>query len=185
MNNYLSEINPPEPCVQCYTLNCDVHTEDVEQYAANICEAVNTAAIQCLPAVGGTLNKHGNGIPGWLEYVKPYQEESLFWHGVWMAAGCPDQGELHNVNRTAKMQYKYAVRRLKRANYNMEKDKFMQSLLNGGVNIFNEIKKFRGNSKTVSSSIDGEVGSQNISEHFAAIYQDLYSKHLLGEEFEM
>ena len=36
----------------------------------------------------------------------------------------------------------------------------MQSLLNGGVNIFNEIKKFRGNSKTVSSSLDGEVGSQ-------------------------
>ena len=64
----------------------------------------------------------------------------LFWHGVWMAVGCPDQGELHNVNCTAKMQYKYAVRRLKRANYNMEKDKFMQSLLNGGLNIFNEIR---------------------------------------------
>jgi len=184
LNNLLLEINPPELCVECYTLNCDVHTEDVEQYAANICEAVNTAAIQCLPVVGSTLNKHGNGIPGWSEYVKPYQEESLFWHGVWMAAGCPDQGELYNVNRTAKMQYKYAVRRLKRANYNMQKDKFMQSLLNGGVNIFNEIKKFRGNSKTVSSSIDGVVGAQNISEHFAAIYQDLYSKHLLGEEFK-
>ena len=31
----------------------------------------------------------------------------------------------------------------------------------------------------MSSSIDGVVGAQNISEHFAAIYQDLYSKHLL------
>ena len=53
----------------------------------------------------------------------------LFWHGVWMAVRCPDQGELYNVNHTAKMQYKYAVRRLKRANYIMQKDKFMQSLL--------------------------------------------------------
>ena len=49
--------------------------------------------------------------------MKPYKDESLFWNGVWRAAGCPEVGELYEINRQAKMQYKYAVRRLKRAAY--------------------------------------------------------------------
>ena len=82
------------------------------------------------------------------------------------------------------MQYKYAVRRLKRARNRIQHDKFASGLLQGGVNIFSEIKKFRGQTQTLSSSIDGAVGSQDISEHFSEVYEDLYSKHTLGEEFQ-
>ena len=31
---------------------------------------------------------------GVTEYVKPYQNERLFWNGVWGAAGCPEVREL-------------------------------------------------------------------------------------------
>ena len=53
------------------------------------------------------------------------------------------------------MQYKYAVRRLKKANDNIINDKFVNGLLMGGCNIFDEVKKFRGKVKTCSNTIDG------------------------------
>ena len=87
----------------------------MDTYATGICEALDQAVSTCLPLVGQPLRQGGQKvIPGWTEYVKPYQDESLFWNEVWCAAGCPEVGELYEINRQAKMQYKYAVRRLKR-----------------------------------------------------------------------
>ena len=67
--------------------------------------------------------------------------------------------------------------------YNINKEKLLTGLLDGGLDIFQEIKKFRGKTSTVSSSVDGYTGAENISNHFADIYSELYQKHDLGEEF--
>ena len=146
-------------------------------------EAIDVAAHATLPLSGGGRAGPGGkqcggksggvnqNVPGWNEHVKPFKSESKFWHSVWVSAGCPNQGDLYNVMKSSKQQYKYAVRRLKRASDKLQGDKFVQELLKGGCNIFTEIKKFRGISKTCSSTIDGEVGASNISNHFADIYQ--------------
>ena len=124
-------------------------------------------------------------MPGWNEYVKPFQDESKFWFGVWKAAGCPDYGELHDIQRTTRMQYKYAVqvRRLKRTSNDIQPQKFIDGLLTGGKNIFSEIRKFRGTSRNIASCVDGQTGADNVSNLFSGIYEDLYSRHHLGEEF--
>ena len=80
------------------------------------------------------------------------------------------------------MQYKYSIRRLERAKSQILQDKFTQKLLNGGGDIVKEIKIFRGQSTTISNCIEGEVGAQNIADHFLEIYENLYSQHTLGEE---
>ena len=85
----------------------------------------------------------------------------------------------------SKCQYKYAVRRLKRANESIQNDKFVSGILGGGLDIFSEIKKFRGVTKNCSSRIDDQVGAKNIANHFAGIYSELYSRHDHGPEFEM
>ena len=52
----------------------------------------------------------------------------------------------------------------------IQNDKFVFGIINGGVNIFQEIRKFRGTSSTVSSRIDDEVGADDIAKHFVDIY---------------
>ena len=52
------------------------------------------------------------------------------------------------------------------------------------MNIFEEIKKYRGVSSTVSSRIDDEVGAANIANHFATIYSELYNRVELGEKLQ-
>ena len=74
--------------------------------------------------------------------------------------------------------------RLKKANDNIQNDKFVQGILHGGVDIFTEIKKFRGKTGNCSSRIDDQVGSKNIADHFADIYSQLYSRHQHGTAFD-
>ena len=177
----LEQIILPD-CVNCINLHCMEHAEQLELYTMAVLEAVETAAQESLPSVGGGSSRADGGCgrygrwAGWTEYVKPYYEESKFWRSIWQSAGQPSQGDLFDMMHSTKSQYKYAIRRLKRAKDKIENDKFVNSIISGGVNIFDEIKRFRGKVKTCSSRIDDEVGSGNIANHFAGIYSELYNR---------
>ena len=123
-------------------------------------------------------------VPGWTEYVKAFSDESKFLCFVWLSSGKPGQGSLCDVMMDFKRQYEYAVRRLKKANDNIQNDKFVQGILQGGIDIFTEIKKFRGKTGNCSSRIDDQIGSKNIADHFADIYSQLYSRHQHGTDFD-
>ena len=99
----------------------------------------------------------------------------------YLVAGLGRCGEVFQAMIHSRNQYKYAVRRLKRANDKIQNDKFCKSILKGGVNIFAEIRKFRGSSRTVSSRIDEEVGAENIANHFSGIYSQLYNRADQGQ----
>ena len=71
---------------------------------------------------------------------------------------------------------------VERAGNKIQNDKFVDGILQGGVNIFEEIKRFRGKVKNCSSTIDGEVGATNIANHFADIYKKLYNQAQLGDK---
>ena len=70
----------------------------------------------------------------------------------------------------------YATRRLKKCNDIIQNDRFLAHLVQGDVNIFDEIKRFRGKPKTISSRIDEKVGPKDIANHFASTYLALYNK---------
>ena len=129
--------------------------------------------------------RHSSPIPGWSEHVKPYADESKFWCSLWLSQGKPTHGDLFSYMRESRNQYKYAVRKLKRAQNKIQNDKFVSSVLKGGVNIFQEIRKYRGAKAAVSSRIDQEVGAANIANHFASIYSELYNRVDLGEKLDL
>ena len=173
----LQEINIPVNCENCKSMHCSLHSDEIEDYSMKICESIELAAKECLPWTNNHRQNRKRTMPGWNEYVRPYQEESKFWYGLWRAAGAPNNGELYDTMKRFKMQYKYAVRRLKRGMEGIQNDKFLNGVLNGGQDIFAEIKKIRGNVKVTSNCVDGVTGSENISNTFANIYQELYSRH--------
>ena len=57
-------------------------------------------------------------------------------------------------------------------------------MLNGGGDIFKEIRKLHGQSTTISNCKAVEVGAQNIANHFQENYENLYSQHTLGKDFD-
>ena len=114
-------------------------------------ESIESAGRECLPAVGKNVKGSKKPVLGWSEHVKPYQNESKFWCSIWISLGKPTQGYVYWNMIHSKNQYKYAIRRLKRAQNKVQNDKFVSSIMKGGVNIFKEIKKSRASSSTVSS----------------------------------
>ena len=174
--NNLDQVHPEVNLLQCRDLHCKGHRESLESYTLEVLESIETAARATLPSTGGS--KIGKKVPiaGWTEFVKPFKVESQFWFSTWISAGKPEYGNIYNNMRHSKNQYKFAVRRLKRAQAKVQNDKFVLSIINGGVNIFREVKKFRGISSTISSHIDDEVGAENIADRFAIIYKQLYNK---------
>ena len=186
LGDKLGKIEVPG-CVYCQNLECKQHDNLIEDYCKEVLESIDTDAKDNLPMSGksgGSRRGNGDILPGWNEHVGPYQKEAKFWYSVWESSGKPEAGNLFQIMKESKMQYKYAVRRLKRARNFIQNDKFVQDLLKEGKNIFGEIKKFRGKSRVCSSTIDGVVGSVNIAEHFAGIYKDLYTQVELDDEFE-
>ena len=83
-----------------------------------------------------------------------------------------------------KNQYHYAVRRLKKRLNIIKSNKFLQACLNGGVDIFKEIKKHRGKNGQLPNNVDGFVGDENISNHFKDIYTDLFNSVPSNDELK-
>ena len=179
----LAQIAVPD-CVECRDVHCTGHMEDIENYTMDLLQVVEVSGQECLVSTGGGKGRysHNHNIAGWTQYVKPYSEEGKFWFATWCSAGKPRAGHLHEAMQYSKLQYKYAVRRLKRANNKLKNDKFVQGLLRGGGDIFKEIKKHRGKVNTTSSRIDDHVGSHNIANNFAEIYSKLYNQHQHGTD---
>lgn len=51
-------------------------------------------------------------IPGWNE-IKPFRDENIYWHGLWVQMGRPQSGALFDNMRDARRQYKQAVKKVK------------------------------------------------------------------------
>ena len=88
---------------------------------------------------------------------------------MWLSEGKPTEGELFVNMRLSRKQFKYAVRRLKRCSDRIRNENLADSLFNDGGNIFQEVKKLRGGSKTFSSRIDDKVSPHDMADHFAYV----------------
>ena len=104
-------------------------------------------------------------MPGWNVYMCAFIRKKVSF-GLWRAAGALNNGELYDTMKRFKMQYKYAVRRLKRGMDGKQTDKFLNGVLNRGQDIFAEIKKIRGNVKVFINCVDGVTGSETYCKHF-------------------
>ena len=120
----------------CRNLHCKDQEDSLEEYTMQVLESIEKADKECLPTVGGATLGKKKPIPGWSEHVRPYKDESMFWHSTWLSLGKPMQGDIYNNMRHSKNQYKYAVRRLMRAQNKVQNNKFVSSILEGGVDIF-------------------------------------------------
>ena len=121
--NKLNSLTVPA-CVTCQNIHCKVHSIDIENYTMNIIEAIEAS----LPTVGGAKQvgePQSRQVAGWTVHVKPFHDESKFWHGLWASAGKPLDGQLFHVMREARMHFKYSFRRLKRATNKLQNDKFV------------------------------------------------------------
>ena len=69
--------------------------------------------------------------------------------------------------------YHYEYRKIKKSEDLVKKNKLLNACLNGGGDIFKEIKSIRKTGQVVANTMDGV--KEGIPNHFRNIYSDLYN----------
>ena len=81
--------------------------------------------------------------------------------------------QLHFIMKRSRNLYHYHVRKSKKSEEIIKKNKLLDACLNGNGNIFDEIKKIRQHSHAVATTMDGV--KEDIPNHFKGIYENLYN----------
>ena len=163
--------------MKCVNKSCTVnkqHCREIKQFHDSIISSCVEAGKQCIAHTSRPSKTRG--LPGWNEIVKPYRDDSLFWHSVWRQCGSPRDAVVADVMRRARSQYHNAVRLLRRDQLNTQKDRAAQALLaDHKINFWKEIRKMKGKNDTLLIVDDGISKEGDISELFASQYDDLYN----------
>ena len=106
------------------------------------------ASYTSLPFYGGKGGGRSKGIrgtayPGWSENVKPYQDESRYWHDAWVKEGRPRGNWLHRLMVKKRSQYHYAIRRVKGRADLTRAEQLFEASLQGDCNLLKEMRRIR------------------------------------------
>ena len=78
--------------------------------------------------------------------------------------------------RRTRAEYHYAIRRIKRDENDIIKERFADAFLtNRSRDLWAEVKRIRGGGSSLSNVVDGFSTSDDISTFFASKYQELYT----------
>ena len=78
---------------QSYCVSCrDVHFKnpnhiaEIDEYALNVLGDMDDIVKQ-IAEKNDQMRKKYKVIPGWNDLVKPFKEDAMFWHSIWISAG--------------------------------------------------------------------------------------------------
>lgn len=176
LQHNINSMNIPQG-IFCNDVLCSnpCHKTDIDEYCKHILSVTDTATLNNIPPIKKPNEKK---LPGWSDLVKPYQDDARFYYAVWVSYGKPINCPLHNLVKHSKNVYHYAVRRIKRQEEALRNDKLLEHCLKGNsTNVVKEFKKQNTNRPQATDSVDGFNNSEDISNHFASVYKNLYQKN--------
>ena len=172
LSKKMEEVEIPKSVIECKDLHCrdPEHLADLDLLAASVLGTVQHVAEETLPVSGGGRSgrEKEKRVPGWKEEVEPFRDKTYFWSQIWKSCGRPVNCEVHKIMNRSRNIYHYQLKKIRKSEDMIRKNKLLNACLGDEGNIFEEIKDMRKTDRAVASSIDGE--SRNISNHFSSIY---------------
>ena len=160
-----------------------------DEFLLNILCTLIETSYECVPLsskkypkkVGKSLQL----IPKWDYVIKPLKEDLLFWHSVWLSAGRPSQGVLHQFLCSVRAKYHKAVKCAKRQVSRQKYDDLLHAAELGNVEMVKELQKSFGKKKPnqhIPECLEGKVNPGEILEQFRERYKELYNSICTVEE---
>ena len=178
-HNLLSKNLPtfPPEVVNCSNVDCEVHYEAIDSFTQLFVSTLLSCSFQCFPC---STPSSPCKLAGWNDgrSTDATKKASCFWHKVWVEAGRPS-GALFNIKREAKRRFKSSVRRLKRRQQYLVRDKLAKSFGSKKKDKFwSEVKRLKSaKNSSCSPVVDGISGGMNIANLFSSKFKNLLNKH--------
>ena len=179
LSSLLSDINIDEDTLTCTNVHCtsEQHKHAINDMCHEVFQSISNAVSNNIPRAN-INSKMYDPVPGWNDSVKELKDKSIFWKSVWVSAGRPLDNNLHRLMKTTRNKYHYALRKVKKQEEAIRKNKFLQACLNNKIeDIFSELKSMRSKGSQISKVIDGKNQQPEIAEHFKDIYKQIYNVH--------
>ena len=151
------------------------HLKAIDDYLDKIVTVIENVCHIALPKINCKVKGKSKEkvLAGWNDEVKPFQESAQFWFAIWVSAGRPLNCELHSLMKSTRNRYHFMVRKCRKYSEKIKSNKLLEACLDNNKNIFDELKKLRKCNNDDVTSIDG--CSTNVENHFADIYEHLYT----------
>ena len=147
LNSLLSNLDVKNEVSKYENVHCKEGTDDL---MIAILESIDTAASDNLHSVVQRPTEQRSPVPGWTDTVKPFRDEAYFWHQVWQSAGRPLNTQLHLIMKRTRNIYHYNIRKCKKAENSIRRNRLLDACINGNGDIFKEIKKMRKSAPVVA-----------------------------------
>jgi len=173
LNAQLSDVFVPYEVIQCNLIDCTSaeHWNCIDTYHGGITQAILSAAQQCIPA-----RRHIKQVAGWVEHVRQFQTDSIFWHSIWVSCGKPRQGWVADIRRRTRAQYKRASQWVLRNQEKLSAERMADALSeNRQRDMWTEVKKVKCRGMPVVGRVDDAEGSEEACALFKNKYEELYS----------
>ena len=147
LDENLAAVDIPQSVLSCTNVQCkdDHHIGEVDSFVTTILEKVDISANSTLPLKGPCQSDiNAKSIkPGWSEYVAPFRDKAYFWHSVWKSAGRPINCQLHSIMKKTRNVYHFHIRKIRKSENLIKKNRLLEACLNGKGDIFKEIRRLR------------------------------------------
>ncbi len=179
----LQDLQCPESMMHCKDTSCKnkAHSTDRDSTMLDILCAIVETSYTTIPTTGGVVsgpNKDQKKIPGWSSEVEPLRRHSNYCYRAWIAAGKPRKGLIFQAKLDSHAQFRYAVRRVKRASKLHQAEGLFGAAMAGDIELMKEMKRLKtgkGEMDDLAETVDGETGEREIADKFAEVYNELYN----------
>ena len=159
-------------CVNCTRLDleCTEHNELIDNYYCDVINALISSAHATIP-------KHRKkGKAGWNPYLRQCQEDSIFWHRLWVENGKPATGWVSEQRRKARAEYRRVSRWVVRNQEKLSADRMADAFLSNRYrDLWEEVKRKKGYTRDNPIVMDDIEGEDDVCNLFRDKYESLYS----------
>ncbi|ELT97678.1 hypothetical protein CAPTEDRAFT_206711 [Capitella teleta] len=169
----LSSIAIPHVALLCSDAQCDniSHREAISKLYRDITNAMLTSSAASIPTKRQQKHKP---VPGWNEFVKEHHAAARLSFTLWVSAGKPRQGSLHEQMSRDRARFKFALRRCKRDEAQIKADKLAESFLPlDNTAFWKEVQAQSLRSTPLVASVNGISGEDAIANMWAKHYGEI------------
>ena len=168
----LHEIYIPTEAVSCKNVHCsdENHIDAINKLYSDIVNSL----IQPGEQIMQNDKKKYSHKPGWAEYVDDLYDTSREIRQMWINAGKPRQGPVHDQHVKCKSRFKYALRFIKNNENMLRKEALAKKLADLNPKAFwSEIKNMNNCKTPLPTSIEGVSGGVQIVEFWRTHFSQL------------
>ena len=199
LNNYKSALNTKLQAIKCppSMLNChntfcteQGHSDARDDMVLDLLLGMVETSYTSLPLTGRAGGREGSRetIPGWSREVEPYRLQSNAAYRVWLAAGKPRHGDIFQAKLHHHAQFRYAIRRVRRASKFHQAQGLFAAAMNGDIELMKEmrrVKSGKGEMEELAETVDGATGQENVANQFKQVFDSLYNSADSKAEMEV